>query len=254
MSKFDLRGFLSEMTQAQSPADKEFTALHTVQKKGAPDATEAQFKATHPVKKDESKLAHPSNATGMVDDVAKTTPLGEQGPSFEDGVEANLQELSKRTLHSYAAKAKGSAQAARATAKFARQRDEYDRADAAVAKASKRAKGSKKALEKLREQYELDESMNEESFQTAIDAIVEQEELISELSKETLKSYTKKATTSKDRAWTKSDREEDKAMSTDGNKYPDKQARHQAAANKAIGIWNKRRKGLDAAGEKLAKK
>jgi len=74
---------------------------------------------------------------------------------------------------------------------------------------------------------------------------------LQELSKKTLKSYIKKATTSADRAWAKSDKEEDKSMSTDGNKYPEKQARHQANAIKASNTWVKRNKGVSVANQKL---
>ena len=170
MSKFNLKQFLSEMNANQSPGDKEFEALHPVKKTDAPAATEAQFKGVA-TKKDESKLTHSSNATGMVDAVNREKPIVVEG-SFEEIVEQNLQELSKRTLHSYAAKAKGSAQASRAIAKIARQRDEYDRADAHVAKAHRRSKGANKALAKLKE------------------------EQLDELSKKTLGSYISKASRS----------------------------------------------------------
>lgn len=85
----------------------------------------------------------------------------------------------------------------------------------------------------------------------APETITESVEEIQELSKKTLKSYTKKATTSADRAWAKADKEEDKSMATDGEKYPEKQARHQDNANKAIGTWRKRDSGLATAKKKL---
>lgn len=80
-----------------------------------------------------------------------------------------------------------------------------------------------------------------------------EEEQIDELDRKTLKSYQRKATTSRQRAWDKGDKEEDKSMSTDGNKYPEKQARHQANANVQHKKWNKREKGLDMVGKKLSK-
>jgi len=209
MAKLDLKKFLSEMTAAQSPADKEFEALHPVKKTDAPAATEAQFKGVT-VAKDESKLTHSSNATGMVDDLAKTKPLGE---SFEDVVEQNLQELSRNTLHSYAAKAKGSAQASRAVAKFARSRDEYDRADEHKAKAAKRTKGAKKAASKL------------------------SEEQLDELSKKTLGSYIEKAATS--RTWSGMD-----MVSSD---------KGSAKYKEASATASKRRKGIKTAVKKLTK-
>lgn len=80
-----------------------------------------------------------------------------------------------------------------------------------------------------------------------------EEEQIDELDRKTLKSYQRKATTSRQRAWDKGDKEEDKSMSTDGTKYPEKQARHQANANVQHKIWNKREKGLGMVGKKLSK-
>lgn len=82
---------------------------------------------------------------------------------------------------------------------------------------------------------------------------IEENYQLDELSRKTLRSYKKKATTSADRAWAKADKEEDKAMSTDGEKYPAKQERHHAAAKKAIDVWRKRDSGLKKADKKLAK-
>lgn len=79
----------------------------------------------------------------------------------------------------------------------------------------------------------------------------ESAEQIDELSKKTLKSYVKKATTSADRAWKKTDQEEDKAMSTDGEKYPEKQQRHVDNASRHNAVWAKRDAGLDVAKKKL---
>ena len=76
---------------------------------------------------------------------------------------------------------------------------------------------------------------------------------ITELSKNTLKSYMKKADKSYQVADKKIDREEDKAMSTDGNKYPEKQARHVANATSATKTLKKRIAGRKMATKKLAK-
>lgn len=81
----------------------------------------------------------------------------------------------------------------------------------------------------------------------------EQVEELDELSKKTLKSYQRKATTSSERSWAKADKEEDKAMSTDGNKYPYKQEKHQKNAKEYIDTWRKREKGLEAVKKKLHK-
>jgi hypothetical protein len=84
-------------------------------------------------------------------------------------------------------------------------------------------------------------------------AVKEDIEQVDELSVKTLQSYTRKATTASNRASARADKEEDKAMSTDGEKYPDKQARHNAAANQAITTMVKRDTGLKMAGKRLAK-
>jgi hypothetical protein len=81
-----------------------------------------------------------------------------------------------------------------------------------------------------------------------------EEAQIDELSTKTLKSYFRKGTTSLQRAWTKQDREEDKAMSTDGNKYPEKQKRHMDNAQAAQKVWQKRNTGLDRAADALDKR
>lgn len=79
----------------------------------------------------------------------------------------------------------------------------------------------------------------------------EEVEQIDELSKKTLKSYTKKAITSSERAWNNADKEEDKSMATDGEKYPEKQKRHMDNAVKHINTWNKREAGLKIAAKKI---
>lgn len=83
--------------------------------------------------------------------------------------------------------------------------------------------------------------------------VVESIEPIQELDKKTLKSYIKKATTSRDRHDRKADQEEDKAMSTDGNKYPEKQARHTATASKHYLKYFNRNRGIEKATDRLKK-
>lgn len=77
---------------------------------------------------------------------------------------------------------------------------------------------------------------------------------LQELSKKTLKSYVKKATTAADRAGARGEKEEDKSMSTDGNKYPEKQKRHMDNASKEYTLQNKRETGVVNAKAKLLKK
>lgn len=66
---------VAEVAAYVSPADKEFRALHRVKKVSHPVATGVQFKPN--VNKDESKLAHPSDATGIETEVEKEKPLEE---------------------------------------------------------------------------------------------------------------------------------------------------------------------------------
>lgn len=110
------------------------------------------------------------------------------------------------------------------------------------AKAKFRAKGGiNAALEKQDKERPRKKAANEEI------------EPLDELSPKVLKSYVKKATTSAQRAWDKGDKEEDKSMSTDGYKYPEKQARHQRNATAQHKVWAKRDTGLTMAKKKLRK-
>jgi len=85
----------------------------------------------------------------------------------------------------------------------------------------------------------------------AVDRLVGEEQL-DEISNKTLKSYVRKSMTSRNRLWDKADKEEDKAMSTDGTKYPEKQNRHQKNANDAIRKWRNRGDGLRRANKGIA--
>lgn len=71
---------LAEIATAKSPADKEFVALHTTTKKQFTKHPETQFKGG--TKKDHSKAAGPSNATGMEDDVNATKPVHESEDEY----------------------------------------------------------------------------------------------------------------------------------------------------------------------------
>jgi hypothetical protein len=99
---------------------------------------------------------------------------------------------------------------------------------------------------------EYDRAIAEAKAGTAPATLKEEVQQIDELSKKTLKSYVKKATTSSERAWKNADKEEDKSMSTDGNKYPEKQKRHMDNASKHIDTYNKREAGLKTAKKKLS--
>jgi hypothetical protein len=83
----------------------------------------------------------------------------------------------------------------------------------------------------------------------------EEAERLDELSPKTLRSYSKKAGGYGRRSsWglaQKGEKEEDKSMSTDGNKYPEKQERHQKAASKLYHKSNNRDKGLERAKQRL---
>lgn len=84
-----------------------------------------------------------------------------------------------------------------------------------------------------------------------VDGIKEEVENIEEISTTILKSYKKKAEKSAQKNWEKADKEEDKAMSTDGEKYPDKQKRHIENAAKFIHNWKKRQAGITTANGKM---
>lgn len=109
-----------------------------------------------------------------------------------------------------------------------------------TSKSLKHDRGMNRALDKLQNRHVKVPATNEEQ--------------IDELSKNTLKSYIKKSQTSSDRAWARMDREEDKAMSTDGEKYPEKQERHNQAAREAHKVWKKRDSGLSMADMKMKDK
>jgi hypothetical protein len=78
------------------------------------------------------------------------------------------------------------------------------------------------------------------------------EENLQELSKKTLKSYVRKATTSEYRLGKKGDSEEDKSMATDGMKYPEKQKRHMDNAGKLFHKQSNRWDGIERAKKKLS--
>jgi len=99
-------------------------------------------------------------------------------------------------------------------------------------------------LEKINSEIKSRNSLKEETNPKQID----------EVSMKTLKSYTKKAINSRDRNWDRIDREEDKMMSTDGNKYPEKQARHMKNAIQASNTWKNRRNGIELAAAKIKEK
>lgn len=77
---------INEVAAAQSPADKEFVALHRIAKKGHPVATEVQFKGG--TEKDHTKLSKPSDETGAESAVEKEKPktLGEWRDHLEESV------------------------------------------------------------------------------------------------------------------------------------------------------------------------
>ncbi len=150
----------------------------------------------------------------------RSRELGADDRRREFAEETQIDELSKKTMTKYAIAAGDD-----------------------VAKRMKKAGGTKGAkIQKRRDG--IDNAINK------ISARNEETEL-NELERKTLKSYQRKATTSAQRAWDKGDKEEDKSMSTDGTKYPEKQARHQAAAQVQHKIWAKRDRGLTAVKKKL---
>lgn len=86
----------------------------------------------------------------------------------------------------------------------------------------------------------------------AVSKLTKEEDNLDELSPNTYKSYLKKAPKSIGRLWKKQDSEEDKAMSTDGEKYPEKQERHRKNAADADRKSQNRHKGMLKVKEKLS--
>lgn len=106
--------------------------------------------------------------------------------------------------------------------------------------------------------YVLFQSLDEDNQETLFSAIDTNEGLnealdfaLNELYKATLNSYGKKAAKSAQKHYEKGNAEEDKAMSTDGEKYPEKQQRHQKAAAEHQRKEYNRTKGLQLATKKL---
>jgi hypothetical protein len=110
------------------------------------------------------------------------------------------------------------------------------------------------ALKRLHRQMRYARKKSDAYADRGYDNRFAEETQIDEISAKTLVRYIKRAGSQGAKAWDRADREEDRAMSTDGNKYPEKQARHQAAANKANALWSKRRKGANDATDKLVGK
>ncbi len=77
---------------------------------------------------------------------------------------------------------------------------------------------------------------------------------VDELEKSTLKSYLKKANKSAESELRKSDEREDKAMSTDGEKYPKRQEKHVEKAKEHFKKYLKRQKGISTASKKMGDK
>jgi hypothetical protein len=71
---------------------------------------------------------------------------------------------------------------------------------------------------------------------------------------DTLKSYLKKAKRSAESELRKSDEREDKAMSTDGEKYPERQQNHVERAKEHFKKYQKRQKGISTASNKMGNK
>ena len=143
-----------------------------------------------------------------------------------------IDELSTKTLKSYSKKSSHDAE--KHINRFVKGGNEKS-----ITHAEKRSKGINTAQQLLaRKKTHIEETeMNEN-------------ELL-ELRNKTLNSYIKKAKTSFSRASVRADKEEDKAMSTNGEKYPEKQARHEKNWKKEWKLMHKRSQGIDTAYDKL---
>lgn len=77
---------------------------------------------------------------------------------------------------------------------------------------------------------------------------------VDELKDTTVKSYLKKAKKSAESELRKSDEREDKAMSTDGEKHPERQQKHLEKAKEHFKKYQKRQKGISTASKKMGDK
>lgn len=111
-------------------------------------------------------------------------------------------------------------------------------------------------------QAKIDEMLNAKKVQVSSsmfgtsnceDCVEEEVEVLDELSPATMKSYVKKATRSASAQLRKSDGQEDKAMSTDGTKYPERQQAYVNKAKQHFQKYRSRTGGISTATQKLAK-
>ncbi len=77
---------------------------------------------------------------------------------------------------------------------------------------------------------------------------------VDELKDTTVKSYLKKAKKSAESELRKHDEREDKAMSTDGEKHPERQQKHLEKAKEHFKKYQKRQKGISIASKKMGDK
>jgi len=77
---------------------------------------------------------------------------------------------------------------------------------------------------------------------------------VDELKDTTVKSYLKKAKKSAESELRKHDEREDKAMSTDGEKHPERQQKHLEKAKEHFKKYLKRQKGISTASKKMGDK
>ncbi len=77
---------------------------------------------------------------------------------------------------------------------------------------------------------------------------------VDELKNTTVKSYLKKAKKSAESELRKHDEREDKAMSTDGEKHPERQQKHLEKAKEHFKKYQKRQKGISIASKKMGDK
>lgn len=104
-----------------------------------------------------------------------------------------------------------------------------------------------------------DEAKPRKQPQATLDALeriknktVKESEQLDELSRKTLRSYSYKAANAAWKLEKKGEKEEDKAMSTDGNKYPEKQKKHGQKATEFYNKQYKKQQGIDLAKKKLS--
>jgi len=184
------------------------------------------------LKKDRNAYWTPERVKAAQDKATSPEEVAKRKKTFDDMQDKNkkMQSVINTAKKNNVKEAYADAYAAKKAAEMKKKKDELMTSAKKEYDASQESKGK----------------INTKTFMKKEDV-----EHIDELSKKTLKSYVKKATTSELRHSTKGAKEEDKSMATDGMKYPAKQERHMKAAGASYAVADKRATGIKLAKQKM---